>query len=64
TIMIAAVLILAALGLESVIQLPLWLLVIIWAPLTMGTVLFALRLAKTASVYQQFEARDLKGPRS
>jgi len=57
TIAWAAILITAALSLEALIQLPIWLLVLVWVPLTMGSVLFVLRLAKIASVWRQYEAR-------
>ena len=54
TIALAALLATAALALEAVVQLPLWLMVVVWAPVTMGSVLFALRLVKTASVWRHY----------
>lgn len=57
TVALAALLITAALGLESVIRLPLWMIVALWAPVTVASVLFALRLAKTASVWRSYERR-------
>lgn len=55
TIALAALLITAALGLESLVRLPAWLLIAVWVPVTMGSVLFVLRLVKTASVWRQYQ---------
>lgn len=55
TIALAALLITAALALESLVQLPLWLIVALWVPVTVASVLFALRLAKTASVWRHYQ---------
>lgn len=57
TIALAALLISAALALESLVELPLWLVVALWAPMTSATILFALRLAKTASVWRQYQRK-------
>ncbi|MEO1648812.1 MAG: DUF983 domain-containing protein [Pseudomonadota bacterium] len=54
TIAVAALLITAAITVEELLRPPLWLQVIVWAPLTVAAVLGGLRLFKTASVYQEF----------
>ncbi len=57
TIALAALLATAALALEAVVQLPLWLMVAVWVPVTVGSVLFALRLVKTANVWRHYQRR-------
>jgi len=57
TILISALLITAALALDEFVRPPLWVHVILWAPLTVGAVLMSLRLFKTISVYRQHEAK-------
>ncbi|MEO1048625.1 MAG: DUF983 domain-containing protein [Pseudomonadota bacterium] len=54
TIAVAALLITAAIAVEELLRPPLWLQVIVWAPLTVAAVLGGLRLLKTASVYREF----------
>jgi len=55
TMLLALVLILAALGLDEWLRPPLWLSLAIWAPVTVGAVMFALRFYKTMWVYHQYE---------
>lgn len=55
TMLLAMVVILAALGLDEWLRPPLWLSLVIWAPVTVGTVIFALRCYKTMWVYHQYE---------
>lgn len=55
TIIVAVVLILIALGIESVYRPPLWLQAVVWAPVTIGTVIGVLRLFKTALLYANYE---------
>ena len=54
TIAVAALLITAAIAVVELLRPPLWLQVIVWAPLTVTAVLGGLRLFKTARVYRQF----------
>ncbi|MEM9085218.1 MAG: DUF983 domain-containing protein [Pseudomonadota bacterium] len=54
TIVIAALLITVAMAVEEFLRPPLWFQVVVWAPLTVASVLAALRLFKTASVYRHF----------
>lgn len=58
TMLLALVLICAALGLDEWLRPPLWLSFLVWAPVTVGTVLFALRFYKTMWVYHQYEERS------
>ncbi|MDJ0977062.1 MAG: DUF983 domain-containing protein [Erythrobacter sp.] len=60
TLLIAALLITAAIALDEYARPPIWVHVILWAPLTVGAVLGALRLFKTASVYRRYEAAQAK----
>jgi len=55
TMLLALVLILAALGIDAWLRPPFWLQLAIWAPVTVGAVIFALRFYKTMWVYHQFE---------
>ncbi len=54
TILVAALLITAAFAIDGWLRPPLWVHVLLWAPLTIGSVLMVLRLFKTASVYRRF----------
>jgi len=58
TMLLALVLIMAALGLDEWLRPPLWLSLLVWAPVTVGSVVFALRFYKTMWVYHQFEERQ------
>jgi uncharacterized protein (DUF983 family) len=58
TMLLALVLIMAALGIDEWLRPPLWLSFLVWAPVTVGTVLFALRFYKTMWVYHQYEERQ------
>jgi len=55
TMVLAAVLIGVALGLDTLLRPPLWLSALIWAPITVGGVIFALRFYRTALLYSQYE---------
>jgi uncharacterized protein (DUF983 family) len=55
TMLLALVLILAALGVDEWLRPPLWLSFLFWGPVTVGGVIFALRLYKTMWVYHQYE---------
>jgi uncharacterized protein (DUF983 family) len=58
TMLLALVLILAALGLDEWLRPPLWVSLVIWAPVTVGAVIFGLRFYKTMWVYHQYEERQ------
>ena len=58
TIIVAALLITAAMALDEWLRPPLWVHAVVWAPLTVGAVLAALRLFKAASVYRGFDASN------
>lgn len=55
TVLIAIVLILIAVAIENAFRPPLWLQAAFWAPVTVGTVIYALRLFKTVLLYAAFE---------
>jgi len=55
TMLLALVLILAALGVDEWLRPPLWASFLFWAPVTVGAVIFGLRLYKTMWVYHQYE---------
>lgn len=54
TLLLAAILIGAAIALDVYVRPPIWVHVALWVPLTIGGVLAALRLLKTAGVYRSF----------
>ncbi len=56
TMILAALLMTAAVLIDEALRPPIWLQALIWAPLTVAVVLGALRLFKTAFVYQAYEA--------
>ncbi len=57
TVLIAALLATIAIFADIVLQPPFWLQLAFWAPVTVGTVIFALRLYKTALLYARYEKR-------
>lgn len=57
TMLLALALILAALGVDEWLRPPLWASLLFWGPVTVGVVIFALRLWKTMWVYHQYEER-------
>ncbi|MEM1195182.1 MAG: DUF983 domain-containing protein [Pseudomonadota bacterium] len=61
TILVAALLIVCALAFDEWVRPPIWLHAVLWVPLTIGAVLGALRVFKTASVYREFEKRRVAG---
>lgn len=58
TMLLALALILAALGVDEWLRPPLWASLLFWGPVTVGTVILALRLWKTMWVYHQYEERQ------
>ncbi|QUL39404.1 DUF983 domain-containing protein [Erythrobacter sp. JK5] len=61
TILTAAILIMLAIGIDIMLRPPLWLQVVIWAPLTLAVVIGTLRLYKTALLYRRYEAQAEQG---
>lgn len=57
TALLALVLICAALGVDEWLRPPLWVSFLFWGPVTVGSVVFGLRLYKTMWVYHQYEER-------
>jgi uncharacterized protein (DUF983 family) len=55
TVVLAIVLIVIAVGIESAFRPPLWLQAAFWAPVTVGAVIYSLRLFKTVLLYAAFE---------
>jgi uncharacterized protein (DUF983 family) len=58
TMLLALALILAALGVDEWLRPPLWASLLFWGPVTVGSVIFALRFYKTMWVYHQYEERQ------
>ncbi len=58
TMLLAVVVMLAAFGVDEWLRPPLWLSFLIWAPVTVGGVVFVLRLYKTMWVYHQYQERQ------
>jgi uncharacterized protein (DUF983 family) len=55
TMVLALVLIMAALGVDEWLRPPLWASLLFWGPVTIASVIGALRFYKTMWVYHQFE---------
>ncbi|MFU7527929.1 DUF983 domain-containing protein [Qipengyuania sp. ASV99] len=55
TVIIAVVLMVIAVAIETALRPPLWLQAAIWAPVTVGGVIYALRLYKTALLYAAYD---------
>ncbi|WP_299191850.1 DUF983 domain-containing protein [uncultured Erythrobacter sp.] len=60
TAFVAIVLMMIALGIEYALRPPIWLQAAFWAPVTVGVVIYSLRLFKTKLLYENFE--ELEGP--
>ena len=58
TAFIAIVLIILAYAVETTLRPPLWLQAVFWAPITVGAVVFALRLFKTTLLYASYMRRE------
>jgi uncharacterized protein (DUF983 family) len=58
TMVLALALILAALAVDEWLRPPLWASFLFWGPVTVGSVIFALRFYKTMWVYHQYEERS------
>lgn len=57
TMLLALVVILAALAVDEWLRPPLWASLLFWGPVTIASVIGALRLYKTMWVYHQYEER-------
>ncbi len=55
TAFIAIILIMLAYAVEATLRPPLWLQAAFWAPVTVGAVIYGLRLFKTALLYASYE---------
>jgi len=55
TMLLALALIMAALGVDEWLRPPLWATFLFWGPVTIASVVFALRFYKTMWVYHQYE---------
>jgi uncharacterized protein (DUF983 family) len=62
TIALAVLLITFAIGIDIALRPPLWLQAILWAPLTVGTVIYGLRFYRTALLFRQYEAQASTKP--
>ncbi|MEY4838379.1 MAG: hypothetical protein RLZZ475_2238 [Pseudomonadota bacterium] len=58
TMLLAVVLIMAALGMDEWLRPPLWASLLFWGPVTVGSVIGALRLYKAMWVYRGYEERQ------
>ncbi|MHA7818955.1 MAG: DUF983 domain-containing protein [Erythrobacter sp.] len=61
TALVAIILIILAYAIEATLRPPLWLQAAFWAPVTVGTVIFALRLFKTTLLYASYERTKDRG---
>lgn len=59
TIVVGGLLVFAALSLDAALRPPLWVHALLWAPLTVGSVLGVLRIYKVAGLYSEYEKRRL-----
>jgi len=57
TVIFAIILMLIAVGIETAFRPPLWLQAAFWAPVTVGGVIYMLRLFKTVLLYAAFEKK-------
>jgi len=55
TAIVAIVLMLLAFAVETTLRPPLWLQAAFWAPVTVGAVIYSLRLFKTVLLYAAYE---------
>jgi uncharacterized protein (DUF983 family) len=61
TLIIGALLVAAALGLDAAVQPPLWVHVVLWVPLTAGAVVYGLRVAKGALLASEHQRQAAEG---
>lgn len=60
TALVAIILIMLAYGIEVSLRPPLWLQAAFWAPVTIGVVIYSLRLFKASLLYASFQDRDIE----
>jgi uncharacterized protein (DUF983 family) len=58
TVILAVLLMMIAVGIETAFRPPLWLQAAFWAPVTVGGVIFALRLYKAALLYAAYDKQE------
>lgn len=63
TLIIGALLIALALTLDSAVQPPIWVHIILWVPLTAGAVVYGLRIAKAALLASEHQRQAAEGRR-
>ncbi len=61
TLIIGALLVAAALGLDAAVQPPLWVHVLLWVPLTAAAVVYGLRVAKGALIASEHQRQAAEG---
>lgn len=61
TALVAIILIMLAYAVEATLRPPLWLQAAFWAPVTVGLVVFVLRLFKTTLLYASYERSQEQG---
>ncbi len=61
TLIIGALLVAAALGLDAAVQPPLWVHVLLWVPLTAAAVVYGLRVAKGALLASEHQRQAAEG---
>lgn len=61
TLIVGALLIALALGLDSALHPPLWVHVILWVPLTIAAVVYGLRVAKAALLASEHQRKAAEG---
>jgi uncharacterized protein (DUF983 family) len=64
TLIIGALLIAVALGLDSTLHPPLWVHIILWVPLTVAAVVYGLRVAKAALLAGEHQRKAAEGKMS
>lgn len=58
TVILAVLLMMIAFGIETAFRPPLWLQAAFWAPVTVGGVIFALRLYKAVLLYAAYDKQE------
>lgn len=61
TLIIGALLVAAALGLDAAVQPPLWVHVVLWVPITAAAVVYGLRVAKGALLASEHQRQAAEG---
>lgn len=61
TLIIGALIVVSALGVDAMVRPPLWVHIMIWVPLTAAAVIFGLRLAKAALLAAEHQRQAAEG---